>query len=808
MSGFGRVAGRATWKDLGYSAGAGRKVAALSELRKGAERRARLLLALLPLMALTGSLGPPDALAAPAGAARLEVAAGYGGFHVPGRAVPVRVTISADRLLRGDLLAGGVGTTEGRVRLPVEVPGGSVKRYVLVLPPGTAERDGDVRVELRSSGRVLARGEGRLRPAEGQELVGLLPGVLAGRPVPGPAPLAVDAGLARFVALEPADLGRGAAALEALSAIGLAPDDLAALGPSARDGLRGWVAGGGRLLLDAEPGGALPGLPEDWQPGPGGRVAAGRGEVRLTAGAMAGGRWGGLVEPTPRGRFTEATFFSGFSIADTVARDAGLRLPRLVTLLGFLALYVLAVGPLTAVVLRRLRRPELAWVVVPALAVVFTLVSYGAGSGVRNGARIAHGSVVEIHGEAAIANTWVGLTRRGAGTARIDFPEGWAVRPASLHDGHTSLPGVELGGEGPQAEVPLDVGEFGVVRASGPVNLPGGVEVTADPDGDTRARGTVRNGLPFALEEVAVFVGDGVTAVGRLAPGEERAWSLDAGFGVGRFGGPEWFARFPGDGWSEGPAGRDGVVNLPLWQATQAEFGPEFAAPGTAVAVGWTRDWRPPIRLDGRSRSMDGRTAVVRRAPVAAGPGPLSALAVRREVVRGPFPSQFEWGGMAGPGGDETVARFTLPEPAAGDSAARALVLRSSLPLQSVEVWRDGVWQAVGVGAVPLPFPDARRFKLLPAPAAPPPPIVGPPEAVTTTTVAPAFPAVPATTAPAPAALPAPLPPAMPAPPAFPPASDVRLPVGVANNGVVFVRVRFDGGPGGGVVLTLGEAAP
>lgn len=799
MSGFGRVAGRATWKDLGYSAGAGRKVAALSELRTGVEQRARLVLALLPLMALAGSLGPPDALAAPAGAARLEVAAGYGGFHVPGRAVPVRVTVSADRLLRGDLLAGGVGTTEGRVRLPVEVPGGSVKRYVLVLPPGTVERDGDVRVELRSSGRVLARGEGRLRPADGQELVGLLPGVLAGRPVPAPAPLAVDAGLARFTPLDPADLGRGPVALEALSAIGLALDDLAALGPSARVGLRGWVAGGGHLLVDAEPGGALPGLPEDWQPGPSRRAAAGRGEVRLTGGAMADGRWAGLVEPTPRGRLTDGPFFSSHPVADIVARDAGLRLPRLATLFGFLAVYVLAVGPLTAIVLRRLCRPELAWVVVPALAVVFTLVSYGAGSGLRNGARVAHGSVVEIDGEAAIANTWVGLTRRGAGTARIAFPEGWAVRPASFEDGRSSLPGVELGGQGPQAEVPLDVGEFGVVRASGPVTLPGGVEVTAEPDGDEGARGRVRNRLPFALEEVAVFVGDGVTSVGRLAPGEEREFTVDPATGSGpAFGGPGWHQAFPGEIRWEGSTGRDAAVNLPLWQATRAELGAELTGPGTAVAVGWTREWRPPVRLDGRSRSLDGRTAVVARAPVVPGPGPVAALAVRREVVRGPFPSLFGWESTSGP--DEgTVVRFTLPEPAA-DRGTGPFVLHSSIPLQTVEVWRDGVWESVGP-ALPRPVPGAPRVKFLPPvpKPAPPAPFSDPTDGVSpSTTVVPPVPAFPRAV------------PALPPPMAVPIQGDVFLPSGVESNRVIFVRVRFlflDGGPSG-ASITLAEVAP
>ena len=65
----------------------------------------------------------------------------------------------------------------------------------------------------------------------------------------------------------------------------------------------------------------------------------------------------------------------GDSVANSLAGDAGLRLPRLTILLGFLGLYIVVVGPITALVLRRRRRPEMAWVAVPTLALLFTGVA-------------------------------------------------------------------------------------------------------------------------------------------------------------------------------------------------------------------------------------------------------------------------------------------------------------------------------------------------------------------------------------------------------------------------------------------------
>ena len=44
----------------------------------------------------------------------------------------------------------------------------------------------------------------------------------------------------------------------------------------------------------------------------------------------------------------------------------GLRVPRLGWLLLFLLAYAAIVGPITAVVLGRARRTELAWIVIPA----------------------------------------------------------------------------------------------------------------------------------------------------------------------------------------------------------------------------------------------------------------------------------------------------------------------------------------------------------------------------------------------------------------------------------------------------------
>ncbi|HZI38241.1 MAG TPA: hypothetical protein VFF24_08045, partial [Acidimicrobiia bacterium] len=112
------------------------------------------------LVVLGGVLGP---LTPAAGAeSRLDVSAGYGGFHVPGRSLPVQVTVTAERLVKGELVVLGTGSSP-RASLPVEVAGGSVKRFTLIVPGGVTSSSGSIDVELQVGGRTLGRGKAEVK---------------------------------------------------------------------------------------------------------------------------------------------------------------------------------------------------------------------------------------------------------------------------------------------------------------------------------------------------------------------------------------------------------------------------------------------------------------------------------------------------------------------------------------------------------------------------------------------------------------------------------------------------------------------
>ncbi len=610
----------------------------------------------------------------------LEVEAGYAGAFIPGQEVPVRVRVTADRLVRGTLEV-AVGSPENGVpvAMAVEVPGGGQKQFLITAPAGLNPNP-EVTARLRQDDRVLASGKAGVRAANETELVGILPGALRGRAVPGPAPLAIDAGTARFAAIGEAELEGAPASFGPLSTLVADVDDLSRMSPAARAGVLRWMERGGRLMVDAAKGQTVPGLPDAWQPGSRGRAAAGLGEVVVTDGAIAANRWSNLVEPSGWGSYS-ARFAGDMALSFTLARDAGLRTPEIAWLVGFLAVYVVAVGPILFFAVRRRGRPELAWVAVPLIAILFSSGSYVVGRNLRKSTQLVHASVLTTGAGGPVATSYLGVFSRGGETARVGFPSGWTSGPFAELGAAATSSVMNLTADGPDVRVPLEAGQFGMVYATGPASDAGGLEVKAATDAGGRVTGIVRNATSLALDPVAVFVGSATGVVGALRPGEERPFVLPNA-GVPRMdGGGDDFSVWAG---SAQMMQEDGPVDFGLWQAALRQGGLNYMASDNVVAAGWTRDFVPEIRVSGNTSKPKGRTVVLARAPVTpAAQAPL-LLTARRDIVRDPFASRGRpIGGVGG-----SVVRFVLP---AGTDPSK-LVVQS--PVGSVELWQDGAWKA------------------------------------------------------------------------------------------------------------------
>jgi hypothetical protein len=697
-------------------------------------------------------VGSVASAASPNGAtARLDVVAGDGGLFIPGRSLPVRVTVHSDRLFKGEL---SVTAGAERASEAVEVAGGGDKQFELVVATTTGAAQLSAQVALTDGRTVVASAASTINAGTDTEVVGLLPELLVGRTPPSSATLSVDLGTARLVALSDQDLAAAPASLGPLTAVALGPNGLVDLDAATRNALLAWTAGGGRLMIDAGAGDTVPGLPPAWQPASGSsRAAAGTGEIVLTSGAMSAGHWDGLVDPASHaaGGPVQNGFNGNESLGTALAGVAGLKTPHLSWLIAFLAAYVVLVGPVAFFLLRRRRwRPELLWVAIPVVSLLFAATGYAVGSSSRAHLPAVHGTVVDTSVPGGTAVSYVGVLSAGQGTTSFTAPATWQLQqyndPALQSSAKSAVLDVVAAATATKATLHLDAGQFTVMQATGPAGLAGALTVSAAATAGGGVRGTVVNQTPYTLRDVAVLIGNVGTNVGTVAPGAHVQWSVGPGpstptgvliedqlwnggnssSGVvacgpkGQiFSGPASTAVFApgaiavpapaiagvgpgsvnGGIVSFGPLGPCGVAtaasntsvgaSLPVWAAGPAGLTPQTREPGTAVAVGWTNQYQPPVSVSGRGKPSRGNTAIVGTSPIDATVVP-SALAIPRQVVRGNLIelSPVDWADPTN-SGSAVALRWRVPASAQG----HALSLTVPTGVANTAVWTTHGWR-------------------------------------------------------------------------------------------------------------------
>jgi hypothetical protein len=479
------------------------------------------------------------------------------------------------------------GGSQGRTRyaVPVELPTGSNKRVTLYAQPSPFRSTFDIAL-VAADGTEIATDSLKV---VNHDAFAPLVAVIAERPeglVPG-----VKAALntnqqpaaATVVTLTPADLPDRVEGWGPLDRVVWQDVSMTELSSAQLEALRGWIAGGGRLVLlggtsgaatlNALPDELLPfrptatvdmapedlaalagKLPDVAKPLPslagtlvhgrplarsGDAVTAaseefGRGSVTLIgfdpattwlASSSAGAVLWRVALPNTGGSqpTTPGNLADDSQLVQALSFLPSLDLPPIDLLVLLVVLYTVLIGPLNYLVLKRLDRRELAWVTMPSLVLVFSVVSYGLG--------------VSLHGTDTIVNE-LSIVRGTAGTdagraqvyfgvfspTRRSFDVGiggpaLVTSPLSEFQQTASQAGLDVvQGDHPQVRgLEVSVADLRAFR---------GELATAAPriDADLRLegssiKGTVTNRSDRLLEHPAVVMGSNVVGLNDLAAG-------------------------------------------------------------------------------------------------------------------------------------------------------------------------------------------------------------------------------------------------------------------------------------------------
>jgi hypothetical protein len=230
---------------------------------------------------------------------------------------------------------------------------------------------------------------------------------------------------------------------------------------------------------------------------------------------------------------------NGRSAITAVSTLAQRTLPTAGTLMLFMLIYIILIGPVNYQVLRRRGQREMAWVTIPVLVLIFSAIAYATGFGLRGNAPILNQISImtgQIGGEQARVQTIIGLYSPSRTSYDLDLPVTAVVHPLARTTafGDTVRSGsghIVSNGRLTVSNIRTDIGSVEAFVADSYQPLPD-IAATADlrsESGSLLADVEVVNNGRFPLSRVAIIGGRQLEFVGDLPAGASRSLRLDLG---------------------------------------------------------------------------------------------------------------------------------------------------------------------------------------------------------------------------------------------------------------------------------------
>jgi len=543
---------------------------------------AALVIIALALFGLAG--WPASTIAQTQSPFTLDVRAGYDGGYRMGEWFAVEINIGNDGPdVSGVLEWSFPGQPEEQTfQRTIELPRGARKRVLLDVFANGFARNGLVR--LLDGPTELARQDINLESFD--ESVFLI-GVVSSDPAllnSLDAQQVIGFSSTRVRHIAASGLPESPAELRGLNALFLHDIDTAALGPAQREAMSLWVGQGGQLvvsggvnaqkvtsgLVDMLPVQALGALAQgDLTPlaqltgnntaPPNSNTAISRAQPRPEAEQIPAGsrliyRWrygSGMVlfsafdfnslrgwpgegalwsQLLPR----QSTLIPGagatlhqFNFLDRgVLNLPALNLPATSTILVFLLVYIVVLGPLNYMLLRRVRRLELAWLTIPLIVLSFAAGLYVVGRVVRGGQpQFNQVAVVQgVEGQSrGGATSFIGLFSPSRATYTLTFPPATLVSSGSSRSFLISRVDTVVADEAGARTLDLlaDVASVTTIVAEAAIDLPLKIQSSLALDG-IGVTGEIRNTGTTTLEDVTIVRGEMFAQLGTLAPGANQ----------------------------------------------------------------------------------------------------------------------------------------------------------------------------------------------------------------------------------------------------------------------------------------------
>jgi hypothetical protein len=216
----------------------------------------------------------------------------------------------------------------------------------------------------------------------------------------------------------------------------------------------------------------------------------------------------------------------------------GLRLPDVIQLGLFLFLYIIVIGPLNYLILKRLGRRELAWLTIPIVIFACSTTAYLTGFSLRGAqATINRMALVQVwpDSERAHVSGILGVLAPRRAIYTLTVPNAMTVRllePDSVTGVNTANFTIYEDNDYSVRDFPVDAGLTAAFAVSGitqttPIEGTATIRFNNRNGGAPRVEGKVKNTTNMILNNAVVLATNGSFPMGTLQPGEEKSFSFN-----------------------------------------------------------------------------------------------------------------------------------------------------------------------------------------------------------------------------------------------------------------------------------------
>ncbi|MCB9438236.1 MAG: hypothetical protein H6673_14770 [Anaerolineales bacterium] len=245
--------------------------------------------------------------------------------------------------------------------------------------------------------------------------------------------------------------------------------------------------------------------------------------------------WFNLVVSSPPRPSWDYDFEDWTTANRAIRIISGYDFPSALQMLAFLGVYIVLIGPVNYLVLRQVRRLELAWFTIPLLIAIFTAVAYNTGFSLRGDApTVSHLSVVQVWPDSDIARVdgLVGVFSPRRTTYDLSIPDAMTLRTVpGIKDIDTAIAEIPIVQDENYrvTDLPVDAGVVATFATSGyapATHIEGNAVWTLTETQIVQLSGQVTNTTDFVLEDAVLLAKDTYNPIGQLEPGASRQFKM------------------------------------------------------------------------------------------------------------------------------------------------------------------------------------------------------------------------------------------------------------------------------------------